>query len=254
MSKYETFGKGYVSYSSLKELLKSPLHFVEYMTKEKKEPTDAMNEGSLFDCLLFTPDDFEDRFFVFDPDQRPDPDKTFGATVNREWKALQYEIAGDKTVVSVEQMIQTEGMIEAIENSDAAEYFFGGCDYQVKVEGEIEGVPLLGYVDSYSRMLSFAGDLKTTAEDVSKFIWASRQYKYALQAFIYKTLLGVKDFKFIVVTKSAPYTIGVYDCTDDFINKGADMFFQARERLDFFFRTDKECPSPNKFTYFDSLY
>ena len=55
----------YLSFSRLKALSVCPRELKRYLT-EKPEPSDAMNEGSLLDCILFTPDDIERRFHFWE--------------------------------------------------------------------------------------------------------------------------------------------------------------------------------------------
>ena len=239
---YNLYGKDYVSYSSLKELLVSPLAFERYMTK-KKEPTPAMNFGSAFDCKLFTPEEFDKRFFVFDPDDRPDPDKTFAAKVNKEWKAEQFAAAeiGKKTTLSLDELGMLDQMIKRIKETGVYDMYFRGTEVQKKLEGEIEGVPLLGYADSFSPMLRRGADLKTFGESIDLFPTRAKfKYHYDLQAYVYTELLGIENFQFIVVTKKEPFDVAVFDCSEDFIARGRDKFFRAVERLNFFFKEGAE--------------
>lgn len=53
----------HLSPTRIKELLKSPYHLNAYITGEKKQ-TDAMVEGNLIDCLLFEPNEFDNKFKV----------------------------------------------------------------------------------------------------------------------------------------------------------------------------------------------
>ena len=55
----------HLSFTRLKELAHSPLALKQYI-EGGKTTTAAMTEGSLLDCLLFTPEDLEKRFLVIE--------------------------------------------------------------------------------------------------------------------------------------------------------------------------------------------
>lgn len=44
---------------------------------------------------------------------------------------------------------------------------------------------------------------------------------YDQQAAVYCHLFGVEKFYFVVITKSFPYDIGIYECSSQFIVQGA---------------------------------
>jgi exodeoxyribonuclease VIII len=51
-----------ISFSKLKALNHSPKRLHQYITAP--QDTDAMTAGSVLDCLLFTPDEFSDKFAI----------------------------------------------------------------------------------------------------------------------------------------------------------------------------------------------
>jgi len=53
-----------LSFSSLKEFAKSPKHYMDYISKPKTPPTDAMKLGSAVHCMILTPELFNDQFAV----------------------------------------------------------------------------------------------------------------------------------------------------------------------------------------------
>ena len=61
--------KDYLSYSTVKYALEDMRLFeLKYLDKLKKK-TQALSFGSLYDCLLMTPEEFDDRFVMIDDDQ-----------------------------------------------------------------------------------------------------------------------------------------------------------------------------------------
>ena len=53
-----------LSYSWMKEMLKSPAHFLAYKVKEYTPPNDSMILGSMVDCLITEPANFHKNFVV----------------------------------------------------------------------------------------------------------------------------------------------------------------------------------------------
>lgn len=72
-----------LSFSKLKKYLESPRALKAYIDG-KDTASDAMNAGSLLDCLLFEPDTLKDKFLVTEKIRR----------AGAEWKAVQVEAAG----------------------------------------------------------------------------------------------------------------------------------------------------------------
>ncbi len=86
----------HLSFTRLKNLAHSPLKLKKYI-EQRQEKTDAMIEGSLFDCLLFEPELLEKRFFIVDkPDRRTKEGKSI-------WEQALAD-AGDRDLVTTEQM------------------------------------------------------------------------------------------------------------------------------------------------------
>lgn len=56
-----------LSFSAINNFMKSPRHFLSYKLKTF-EPTPAMIEGDLIDCLLTEPDEVESRFLILPED------------------------------------------------------------------------------------------------------------------------------------------------------------------------------------------
>lgn len=89
----------HLSFSRLKVLAHSPLALSRYIDKAF-EPTAAMVEGTLLDCLLFTPDDFEKVFFVAPDDVK----KPTSAQRN----------AAKPSPATIEQIARYDAMLESI--------------------------------------------------------------------------------------------------------------------------------------------
>ena len=104
----------HLSFTRLKNLAHSPLKLKQYI-EGTQETTAAMIEGSLFDCLLFEPEKFDEKFFVIDkPDRR-----------TKDGKA-EYELAlalcGKRDLVFTEQINDAKFLITCIQQSATVAY------------------------------------------------------------------------------------------------------------------------------------
>ena len=92
----------HLSFTRLKELAHSPLALSRYIDKVF-EPTAAMIDGQLIDCLLFTPDELENAIFVM-PDGAKKPSK---APIN----------AAKPSTAALDQMELWDRRMEAVKGS-----------------------------------------------------------------------------------------------------------------------------------------
>ncbi len=59
----ETLLERPLSFSSIKQFIRSPQHYIQYLTQERKQ-TDAMLLGSVVHNLILQPEKFNDNFAV----------------------------------------------------------------------------------------------------------------------------------------------------------------------------------------------
>lgn len=176
----------HLSFTRLKNLAHSPLKLKAYIEK-KYETSDAMIEGSLFDCLLFEPEKLEERFFVVEkPDRRTNVGKAA-------WQAA-IEEAGERTLVSTDQMNDAQFLKTCFEQNSTVVYqgllnpdFF---QFQRPVEFFLNGFKHVGFVDAIGKNRSgeqVIWDLKRMgAKSGEKEVrYEIRRNKYDLQAAIY---------------------------------------------------------------------
>ena len=148
----------HLSFTRLKELAHSPLALSRYIEK-RFEPTAAMVEGQLIDCLLFTPDEFESRFFIMPEDaKRPtkaqiNAAKPSAATLEQidKWERLMESVNG-RAVVKPEQVEEASFLANSVRN-DATVTFTGLLNpsffqFQVPVEFFYRGFMHRGVKDA----------------------------------------------------------------------------------------------------------
>src|SRR5690554_573026 len=137
-------GEMVYSYSSIREFLKSPLHFLQYKTGEKKT-TDAMRRGVLIHKLLLEPDEFSNDYVIF---EKPIPSATMAKNENKEaYQALE-KANPDKRVISADELAEAKAVEQvARQNKTASEILDFMKRSEVNVKFEYKGLPFTGFID-----------------------------------------------------------------------------------------------------------
>lgn len=221
-----------LSYSSLKNFLKSPQHYIQYIT-EKKEPTAAMIFGSLVDCLLLTPDDFENQFAVLPEINRHTNEG------KAQYAALQ-DAAQGKTLIDAETLTQAQDLITALNNNASVKSYLDRVEKtQVKFNFEIDGLPFVSKLDIIGD--TFICDFKTAASaEPNSFTKSALNFDYDLQAAIY--LKAVKkekvfpDYFWIAAEKDKPFACSVIKADADFLEFGQKKLEKGIENFKYCMR------------------
>lgn len=134
----------HLSFSRLTELAHSPLALKQYIEGQRVE-TEAMNEGSLLDCLLFEPEKFKERFFEIPKIDRRTKDGKAQLESAMEQK-------GSKTLVTDEQ-VQAANFLNACIRANSTVAFHGLLNpdffsFQVKTEFNYGGFLHKGIKDA----------------------------------------------------------------------------------------------------------
>jgi hypothetical protein len=196
-----SFKRNYLSYSALKAFEKSPNHYIEYVSKEKSEPSAAMEFGSATHKWILERSKFDNEYFV-----APKIDRR-----TKEGKELAKELAeSGKTHISDGDFLRISTMDSVIKRNKWANNLVYELaeSYEQEITGEIEGVPFKGYGDIIGA--SYVADLKTAKDaDPKSFSRDSENLGYHLQAAIYSQLTG-KEFYWVVIQSEAPHNCAVY--------------------------------------------
>lgn len=236
-------GKPYLSYSSIKYALQDMALFELYMQGKLKKESDALNFGSAYDCLLFTPHEFDQRFHVFDDREILEEigGKNPRATLKyREWKADQDDEVGEKSVLTADEYQQAIDMITRLDDSGVLNIYMQG-EYQVeflqtlKIKG-FEEVPVRGFLDVLGD--GFIVDSKST-RSINSFRKDVRFMDYDIQAFLYTTAFGIKDFYWVAQEKSYPYLPAVYKASEETLDSGRGKVERALHIIKEYFEQDK---------------
>lgn len=216
-----------LSYSDLVHLEDSPLHFIN-RDKLRKE-TEAMRKGTLLHMGLLEPTKFKNSFAI-------EPEEIDGQPINRRVKAHREFIEQWKkenegrVFVRREEMDSLTGMLCALGAHKHAKKYFTGGQAEVAEFGEWCGVPIKGRCDYLTEIPGLGRtvvDLKKTQDASPKgFERSIYNYRYYLQAFIYKYLFKADTFVFVAVEDTgmndfAP--IGIYRASDALLEKGEEL-------------------------------
>jgi hypothetical protein len=214
---YGYMGRVALSSSSLKTLLKSPKIYLLSLTEELKE-SQALRDGKLFHWAILEPDVFDNLHLV---DVSSKNTKKFHAAAEEFGEV--YTIKEKQKAEILRDIIQT--------NQEVMEYLDGG-EYEVPSVKMIEGLPFRAKADIVKEDCII--DLKTTS-DINKFRSSAYKFAYDMQAYLYLQMFPeVKTFKFIVIDKNT-MDIGIYECSEEFLEYGKEKFAKAIEIYKHFF-------------------
>jgi len=200
-----------INISALKNINRSPAHYLAKLTEVRPEPTPALVFGTLLHRAALEPKKLAGSFAV-----KPEG-MSFVSKEGKAWRDAQ-----TLPIITEEQHIALSGAAASVAAHPAAAAILADAKREVSVFRRItrsnpEGLLLKGRLDivaTDSHGSTTIADIKTT-EDASPeaFSKTIAQYGYAQQAAHYLDLLGATHFVFIAVEKTAPYAVGVY-CLD----------------------------------------
>jgi len=244
----EKTGKDYLSYTSIKYALEDMVLFELYTLGKLQKKSDALTFGSIYDCLLFEPEKFNDRFAVFDDASlvkeigggNPRATSTY-----KQQKAEFFKDSKGKDIVSVEDHIKAVDMISRIQETEAFEYLQG--TYQQEIVGFVADAMVRGFLDCHGD--GFVSDSKTT-RSIKSFRKDVFVFGYDLQAYLYLQISGEKEFYWVAQDTSYPYTVAVYKATDRTLESGKRKFETGLSIIKQYVDGDQ---TTNKYWIFDEI-
>ena len=225
----EATGKPHLSYSSIKYALGDMRLWEMYMKGQLRKESDALTFGTLYDMLLFERDKAMNEYQVLNDEEviasiggkSPKSTKKY-----KDWKAEIIKTT-DKTLVSSDDWKKANDMIERLANCGLIQKRLKG-KYQVEFNEDINGVPLKGFLDCLGD--GYITDSKS-ARSVDKFRYDVNSWCYDIQAYIYTTVFGIKDYYWVVQEKTYPYYPAEVKCSEETLFKGEMKFHQALENI-----------------------
>jgi exodeoxyribonuclease VIII len=211
-----------INQSGLKLYRRSPAWY-KYNTDNPPAPSDTQVFGSAYHCYILEPFKFPDKYFVFDPSERPEKDKTMASNANKAWK--QSLMTTDKIILDMEDFNKIQMMADVLINHPTFKALMTDGQYEQLIElDDFKGCPVHGRPDFYND--KFILDLKTcynaSPKDFSKH---ASPYGYHIQAAFYTDILAAVDgkdrmFIFVAQETEAPYMVAFYVASDQMIAQG----------------------------------
>ena len=208
---YGDFGKQYLSNSDISTLLKNPLA----LGKESKK-TAAFLVGGYFHTAILEPDKLK-KYKVI-------PSST------RNTKAYK-EMSGGELCLLQHEVDQIELMTEKLKSNKIIIDLING-DFETPGITQLEALTWKGKADIINHEEKLVVDLKTT-NDINSFSRSAYKYNYDSQAYIYSKIFGY-EMIFIVIDKNT-HQLGIFDCSTEFYERGADKVARAAELYKLFY-------------------
>jgi hypothetical protein len=236
----------YFSKSMVSDILRSPMA-LKYAMENPSESKEAMNFGSLLDCLLFEPVEYSSRFAV-----RPDTyeSEKKGVIEVKPWSGNSNKckewLAGAQrdglTVVSAVDVARAGTIVERIKRHKTASQWIEG-KYQVSIiwKDTTTGVYCKGRMDIWQEGNRIV-DLKATNDPLpAAFSKTVNNFKYHVQAAMYSIGLHCAQtgsypddyktpFSFIACEMEEPHDIVAYDMDSESMDCGKILFREAIDK------------------------
>ena len=214
---YGDFGKKYLSNSDISTLLTNPLAL-----GQPSKPSPAFLVGGYFHTAILEPNKLV-KFKVIE-------------SSSRNTKAYK-EMSGGELCLLQSEVDKIELMTEKVLANNVCKDLIRGINVEYEKPGitELAGQMWKGKADIVNHDEQLIIDLKTTA-DINKFRYSASKYNYDSQAYIYSKLFGY-EFVFIVIDKNN-HQIGLYDCSPQFYERGADKVSRAAEQYKLFYQSE----------------
>ncbi|MDB2651729.1 PD-(D/E)XK nuclease-like domain-containing protein [bacterium] len=215
---YGEYGQQFLSNSNISTLLTNPLAL-----HDPKPSNPAFLVGGYFHTAILEPHKLKSFKIV--------------EASNRNTK-LYKEISNGEMCLLKSEADHANLMTEVIMENDVCKGLIHGAnvEYEQPNVTELFGNKWKGKADIINHDERLIIDLKTTS-DIEKFRWSASKYNYDSQAYIYSNLFHGYEFLFMVIDKKT-HQIGLFDCSPQFLERGAKKVEAASEQYDLFFKND----------------
>jgi exodeoxyribonuclease VIII len=220
-----------LSFSSLKEFMKSPRHYVKYLTQERKQ-TEAMLFGAVCHKLILEPQDFENEYIV---------EPEFNKRTNQgkeDYQAFLNSIEEKKlTPIPPATMLKAKELLTQLMGTPAHHYVQQLSKKEERFDMIHEtGLPVCGYIDGVGGDFNLEIKIVTSA-DTDDIIRDFYKMKYHIQAGIYHWSNG-KPIYYLVIENSFPYLPRIFKASDEYVMEGKKAFNKAMTDFKFCLDTD----------------
>ena len=210
---YGEYGRQWLSNSQIGTLLRNPKEFGQDSNLE----TSSLLLGRFFHVAMIEPHKLGE-FEIVEASSRNT--KIYKEQADDRFLLLQKEV--DQLMYAILEMKGNKEMADQI--------YAKGNQYEVPMVDNFYGVPFKGKADIVTKDKII--DIKTTS-NIDKFRQSAKMYNYDSQAFIYSSMFGL-PFEFFVIDKNTRQ-MGIYTCSEEFLDRGMQKVAQAVEVYNKFF-------------------
>ena len=213
---YGDYGKKFLSNSDIATLFSNPLAL-----GEPSKQSAAFLVGKYFHTAILEPDKLKSFKII--------------KSSTRNTKVYK-ELSGGELCLLEHEVDKIEAMTDVIMQNTVCRDLIRGAnvEYEQPSITELFGNKWKGKADIVNHDDKVIVDLKTTS-DINKFKSSAYRYNYDSQAYIYQQLFGY-EFIFIVIDKNSNQ-IGIFDCSNEFLDRGQLKVEKASEIYDLFYKT-----------------
>ena len=214
---YGDYGKKFLSNSDIATLFSNPLAL-----GEPSKESSAFLVGKYFHTAILEPDKLKSFKII--------------KSSTRNTKVYK-ELSGGELCLLEHEVDKIEAMTDVIMQNTVCKDLIRGAnvEYEQPSITELFGNKWKGKADIVNHDDKVIVDLKTTS-DINKFKSSAYRYNYDSQAYIYQKLFGY-EFIFIVIDKNSNQ-IGIFDCSNEFLDRGQLKVEKASEIYDLFYKTE----------------
>jgi hypothetical protein len=151
-------------------------------------------------------------------------------------KAYKEAKAEGKEVYTTNEIKAAERLADAILRNDEAVHYMSKAQFEIPEIAMINGIPFRAKADILKDNMIV--DLKTTT-GLNEFRYSADKYSYDLQAYLYREMFNVDEFVFVCIDKGS-LDIGIFECSDEFYEKGKRKLEQGIDNYKYFFGEDSD--------------
>jgi hypothetical protein len=218
---YGYLGKQALSSSSLKMVLSSPKTY-KYVTKYGQSETQPLRDGKLFHTMILEPHKIDELTIV--------------DVATKAGKAYKEAKAEGLEVYTTNEIKAAERLADAILRNDEAVHYMSKAQFEIPEIAMIDGIPFRAKADILKP--NQIVDLKTTT-GLNEFRYSADKYSYDLQAYLYREMFNVDEFVFVCIDKGS-LDIGIFECSDEFYEKGKRKLEQGIANYKYFFGEESD--------------
>jgi len=211
----------FITNSQLGLISRSPATYDHYKNNPSLRPeTKALKFGRAFHLCMLEPKKFDDQVVV-------EPE------VNKRTKAGKEEIAKfnedniGNTILTKDDYTSLIGMRNRLFSSHECMDLLSSGEAELPQVWRDEDIDVLCKckADYWNKDKKILVDIKTTTDaSPSGFKLSVKKYSYDRQSAYYSDGFNADRFIFIVIEKTAPYNMGIYECSGETLEVGRDKY------------------------------